>query len=300
MDEISMFTELRPAPPADADADAIRAAVRGRVTSFLSESDPAAHGWRLPTRRSSAGPRPTASRPHSRSTRRPAPSAAASAGPRSTDDDPLMNSVLLDGGSLPRLLAGIEPTGLPATLAAHEREYGPMPRLASEQLITEVGRSGLRGRGGADFPTARKLEAVAGRRAVSAVVVNGSETEPASQKDRVLMTALPHLVIDGAVAAAEAVGAREVIIKLGPDAKHACDALLHAISERDQRVAVSVVEGPKGYVAGEESAVINWLNGGRPKPVFVPPRPFERGYRRRPTLIVDPETLAQLTLGALD
>jgi hypothetical protein len=57
MDEISMFTELRPAPPADADADAIRAAVRGRVTRVLSESDPAAHGWRLPTRRSSAGPR---------------------------------------------------------------------------------------------------------------------------------------------------------------------------------------------------------------------------------------------------
>jgi hypothetical protein len=57
MDEISMFAELRPAPPADADADAIRAAVRGRVTSFLSESDSAAHGRRLPVRRSSAGPR---------------------------------------------------------------------------------------------------------------------------------------------------------------------------------------------------------------------------------------------------
>jgi hypothetical protein len=57
MDEISMFAELRPAPPADADADAIRAAVRGRVTRFLSESDPAAHGRRLPARRSSAGPR---------------------------------------------------------------------------------------------------------------------------------------------------------------------------------------------------------------------------------------------------
>jgi hypothetical protein len=57
MDEISMFAELRPAPPADADADAIRAVVRGRVTSFLSESDPAAHGRRPRARRSSAGPR---------------------------------------------------------------------------------------------------------------------------------------------------------------------------------------------------------------------------------------------------
>jgi NADH:ubiquinone oxidoreductase subunit F (NADH-binding) len=207
-----------------------------------------------------------------------------------------MNPVLLDGGSLPRLLAGIEPTGLPASLAAHERDYGPMPRLASQQLIAEVGRSGLRGRGGADFPTARKLEAVAGRRAVSAVVVNGSETEPASQKDRVLMTALPHLVIDGAVAAAEAVGAREVIIKLGPNAKHACDALLKAISERDQRVPVSVIEGPEGYVAGEESAVINHLAGGPAIPKAVPPRPYEKGYRGKPTLVQNPETLAQLAL----
>jgi hypothetical protein len=57
MDEISMFAELRPAPPADADADAIRAVVRGRVTSVLSESEPAAHGRRLPARRSPAGPR---------------------------------------------------------------------------------------------------------------------------------------------------------------------------------------------------------------------------------------------------
>ena len=57
MDEISMFAELRPAPPAEADADAIRAAVRRRVTSFLSESDPTAHGWRLRSRRASAGPR---------------------------------------------------------------------------------------------------------------------------------------------------------------------------------------------------------------------------------------------------
>jgi hypothetical protein len=57
MDEISMFAELRPTPPADADADAIRVAVRGRVASVLSEADPAAHGRRPPARRSSAGPR---------------------------------------------------------------------------------------------------------------------------------------------------------------------------------------------------------------------------------------------------
>jgi NADH:ubiquinone oxidoreductase subunit F (NADH-binding) len=200
------------------------------------------------------------------------------------------------GDSLPRLLAGITAGGGTASLAAHEASYGPMPAMTSEALIAEVQRSGLRGRGGADFPTARKLEAVAGRRSASAVVVNGSETEPASHKDRLLMTALPHLVLDGAVAAARAVGAREVIVKLGPGGMRSATVLEDALQERSDRLPISVVEGPPGYVTGEESAVINYLGGGPALPTFVPPRPYERGYRRRPTLVQNPETLAQLAL----
>ena len=107
---------------------------------------------------------------------------------------------------LPRLLAGLEPGGGPMALAAHTRVHGPLPDVAPHQLIEEVERSGLRGRGGADFPTARKLRAVAERRRVSAVIVNGSETEPASAKDRLLLARLPHLVLDGALLAAGAVG----------------------------------------------------------------------------------------------
>ena len=203
---------------------------------------------------------------------------------------------MIDGASLPRLLAGIEPHGGPAGLQAHERAYGPMPQLGAGNLISEVEHSGLRGRGGADFPTARKLEAVAARRSVSAVVVNGSETEPASQKDRLLMSTLPHLVLDGAIAAADAVGAREVIVKLGPSGMSAGTALEDAIAERRDSLPVSVVTGPPGYVTGEESAVINHLAGGPSIPTFVPPRPYERGYRGKPTLIQNPETLAQLAL----
>jgi NADH:ubiquinone oxidoreductase subunit F (NADH-binding) len=157
----------------------------------------------------------------------------------------------------------------------------------------------LRGRGGADFPTARKLRAVAGRRRVGAVVVNGSETEPASAKDRLLIARLPHLVLDGAVLAAGAVGASEVIVKVGESAVDEMDALTGAISMRGrERVGVSVVAGPDGYVSGEESAVVHFLNSSVAKPTFVPPRPFERGYRGRPTLIQNPETLAQLALVA--
>ncbi len=201
-----------------------------------------------------------------------------------------------DGGRLPRLLAGIEPDGSPAGLLAHQRAYGPMPRIPAERLFDEVARSGLRGRGGADFPTARKLQAVASRRNVGAVVVNGSETEPASRKDRLLMATLPHLVLDGAQTAAEAVGAREVIVKLSIDALRPADALERALAERTDRLPVSLVEGAAGYVAGEESAVINYLGGGPAIPRFVPPRPYERGYRNRPTLLQNPETLAQLAL----
>jgi NADH:ubiquinone oxidoreductase subunit F (NADH-binding) len=200
---------------------------------------------------------------------------------------------------LPRLLAGLEPGGGAMALAAHTRIHGPLPAIAPHQLIEEVERSGLRGRGGADFPTARKLRAVAGRRRVGAVIVNGSETEPASAKDRLLLARLPHLVLDGAVLAARAVGASEVIVKIGQNAVDVGNALESAVSVRERDpVRIGIVSGPEGYVTGEESAVVHYLNGGGAKPTFVPPRPFERGYRGRPTLIQNPETLAQLALVA--
>jgi NADH:ubiquinone oxidoreductase subunit F (NADH-binding) len=205
-----------------------------------------------------------------------------------------------DGGhhGLPRLLAGLEPGGGAITLAAHTRVHGPLPQLPAHQLIEEVERSGLRGRGGADFPTARKLRAVAERRRVGPVVVNGSETEPASAKDQLLLSRLPHLVLDGAVLAAGAVGSRQVIVKVGEEAVNAISALEHAVSARNDPVSVEVVTAPGGYVAGEESAVVHYLNGGPERPTFVPPRPYERGYRGRPTLIQNPETLAQVALVA--
>jgi NADH:ubiquinone oxidoreductase subunit F (NADH-binding) len=198
---------------------------------------------------------------------------------------------------LPRLLAGLEPGGGAMTLDVHLRIHGPLPDIPPHRLIEEVERSGLRGRGGADFPTARKLRAVAGRRRTGPVIVNGSETEPASAKDRLLLARLPHLVLDGAVLAAGAVGSPEVIVKVGETATDAVGALESALAVRpDDPVRVKVVAGPEGYVSGEESAVVHYLNTGSPLPTFVPPRPFERGYRGRPTLIQNPETLAQLAL----
>ena len=179
---------------------------------------------------------------------------------------------------LPRLLAGLDSTQAAMTSREHERFHGPLP-LAGRALIDEIGRSGLRGRGGADFPTAVKLDAVARRRRASAVVVNASETEPASAKDRLLISRLPHLVLDGAVLAAEVCGAREVIVKLGPGMSSA--PVEAAISVRSgETIPIGVFAGAEGYVTGEESAVINALNGGPAIPMLVPPRPFERGLSR--------------------
>jgi NADH:ubiquinone oxidoreductase subunit F (NADH-binding) len=200
---------------------------------------------------------------------------------------------------LPRLLAGLDASGAAMTLDRHAQVHGPLPQLSPHELIEVVEQSGLRGRGGADFPTARKLRAVAERHRGATVVVNGSETEPASAKDRLLLERMPHLVLDGAELAADAVGAREVVVKVGERAAAAQRALQAAIGVRgNDRVKFELVVGPDGYVTGEESAVMNLLNRGKDLPTFVPPRPFERGYRGRPTLIQNPETLAQIALVA--
>jgi NADH:ubiquinone oxidoreductase subunit F (NADH-binding) len=208
-------------------------------------------------------------------------------------------------------VAGGPPHGLPrllerriTTYREHLASYGPLPdlhkRSARAEFVDMIDRSALRGRGGAGFPTGRKLRAVAegGRGAV--VVANGAEGEPASHKDSLLVKAAPHLVIDGAVIAARAVRANEVFVILdGADAA-ALVAMAAAIEERElagsDSPALRLVRLPSRYVAGEESAVVNFLNGGPAKPTFVPPRPYERGVRGRPTLVQNVETLANLAL----
>ena len=185
----------------------------------------------------------------------------------------------------------------------HVFEHGPLPTsdlAASGALIDAVARAGLRGRGGADFPTAVKLRSVreAGRR--SLVVANGAEGEPCSAKDRVLLEAAPHLVLDGAALAAGAVGAREALVCVPEDADAALRSVAAAIDERPRGTRSSVRlrlrAVPHRFIAGEETALVNRLNGGPIKPTLVPPRPYQRGVDRRPTLVSNVETLAHLAL----
>jgi len=202
-----------------------------------------------------------------------------------------------------RLLAGLRADG-PVVLEGHLRRYAPildvMPRRGLD-LIDLIEESGLTGRGGAGFPTGRKLRTVASQHRQPLVVVNAVEGEPVSGKDKALLRHLPHLVLDGALVVATAVGANEAIVAVARSAKAERAAVAGAIKERarhggDPRIALRLVAVPDGFVSGEETALVHYLNGGPAKPTFTPPRPYERGVGGAPTLVQNAETLAHVAL----
>ncbi len=197
----------------------------------------------------------------------------------------------------PRLLAGPPAAAGHEPLHAHEHRLGPLPR-AGHGLIPSLTAAGLLGRGGAGFPVGKKWAAVAARAGGDArVLVNGAEGEPLSAKDRTLMATRPHLVLDGALLAAMAVGAREVVLYVGVQHLEARTALDRALAERRALpVPVRIVLAPHAYVAGEESAAVHYINDGDARPTIVPPRPFERGLDDRPTLVQNVESLANVAL----
>jgi len=226
-------------------------------------------------------------------------------------DTAVLDPAVRDRAVLPRLLAGIPEHGA-VGLVEHRARNGELPygtrreRRRAADLIELVEQAGLLGRGGAAFPVARKLRAVtaaAGRTPLGKrpiVLANASEGEPASDKDRLLLESLPHLVLDGGVLAALAVGADELIVCVDESAGAALRSLTRALAERERaggdglRIAIQLV--PHGYVSGQESALVNLCNGGPAKPTLTPPMPFQRGVRKRPTLVNNAETLAQLAL----
>jgi len=205
-----------------------------------------------------------------------------------------VNTIAIARRGVPRLLAGLsyyQPTGL----AEHERIYGPLP-VVGRRFIDMVDASGLTGRGGAGFPTGRKMRSVAAGRGGKVVVANGCEGEPASSKDRLLLTRLPHLVLDGIVTAAMAVGAADAYLCVHDHETELLDSLDDAVAERGDRVRITVTGIPGRYVASEQSSLVQYLTGGPAKPTFAPPRPHERGVRGLPTMVSNVETLAHLAL----
>jgi NADH:ubiquinone oxidoreductase subunit F (NADH-binding) len=149
---------------------------------------------------------------------------------------------------LPRLLATVGADGSPVPFDEHLAVCGAPPMRLGTWLIDLVEASGLTGRGGAGFPTATKLRAVAARRGRKFVVANGTEGEPLSHKDKALLGSVPHLVLDGAALAATAVGADEVIVAVGQGAARERTAL--AIPQRTRR-GLDRVRFQARYLASE-------------------------------------------------
>jgi NADH:ubiquinone oxidoreductase subunit F (NADH-binding) len=198
--------------------------------------------------------------------------------------------------SASRLLAGVA-TGLAPSLDNHLALFGPLD--SHDDLIAAVDEAGLLGRGGAAFPTAVKLRAVsaAGRQPV--VVANAVEGEPASGKDCALLRVAPHLVLDGAVAACRALGARDAVVALSHGSTRERAIVEAAIGQRqarDGRTRLRTAAVPDRFVAGEETALVNALSGRDGKPSLKPPFPSELGLDGAPTLVTNAETLAHVAL----
>jgi NADH:ubiquinone oxidoreductase subunit F (NADH-binding) len=172
--------------------------------------------------------------------------------------------------------------------ADHEATLGSLPTLHRDQLVTLLGNAGLTGRGGAGFPTSVKLQAM-GRGGV--LVANAMESEPLSAKDALLAARGPHLILDGLEVVARAVKARRVIVATGHDVP--TDALRAAAGERG---GIEVMELTGGFVAGQETALVNQIDGRPAIPRDPAVRITERGVGRRSTLVLNAETLAQVAL----
>ena len=189
--------------------------------------------------------------------------------------------------AVPRLLAASTPD-----LAAHEQAHGPLP--APDDLLSLLRDAGLRGHGGAAFPSWRKLAAMSQRKD-AVVVANGAEGEPASAKDRRLLHASPHLVLDGLAAVGTAVGATRAVAYVTSELVPQVSRAVGERRDRD-RIAVDVVEAPDTFIAGEETAVVSRLSGGPALPLDKFTRIVTAGVGGRPTVLNNVETLAHIAL----
>ena len=178
-----------------------------------------------------------------------------------------------------------------------------------EATLDAVKQSGLAGRGGAYFPAARKWEGCQSAGEPRYLIVNAEEGEPGVFKDRHLLESDPHRVIEGMLIAAYTMGASRVVVYVNGQATLARERLTAALTQARRRgligknilgaaflCDIDICEGAGGYVLGEESVILESVEGHRPMPRIRPPYPVEVGLRGRPTAINNVETLANLPL----
>jgi NADH-quinone oxidoreductase subunit F len=194
------------------------------------------------------------------------------------------------------------------------RERGGYQALAKavegtpEDIVKVVSDAGLRGRGGAGFPTGKKWQFT--REAPGSpryLVMNGGEDEPGSKKDRVLLENLPHLVVEGTILSAYAIGASKAYLYINARydtaTKSISDALIEAKAEgywgenilgSDFPLEIEIVAAPHNYVAGEDTAVLEVIEGRKPQPRQKPPFPVTVGLFGKPTSVNNVETIANV------
>jgi len=170
--------------------------------------------------------------------------------------------------------------------------------LPPDTVVEAIANSGLRGRGGAGFPTGTKWKiARANPDPVKYVICNGDEGDPGAFMDRLVLESDPHRVLEGLAIAAYAVGATQGYLYIRAEYPLAVRHTRAAIVQATERgllgaLRLEVREGAGAFVCGEETALIQSLEGKRGMPKLRPPYPVERGFRGKPTIINNVETLA--------
>ncbi len=176
---------------------------------------------------------------------------------------------------------------------AQALDWGP------DRVCQELEASGLQGRGGAGFPAFIKWNAVRGQAETERyIVLNADEGEPGTFKDREVMLRRPHLVIEGLAIAALTLGAQDIYLYIRGEFEDCRQALAGAVAtarrrgDLDDSVHWHFVDGHGAYICGEETALLEALEGKRGLPRLKPPFPVEKGFRQKPTLIQNVETIA--------
>lgn len=183
-----------------------------------------------------------------------------------------------------------------------------LTQMTPKEVIAEVDQSGLQGRGGAGFPVGRKWSFVAGTPgAVKYVICNADESEPGTFKDRVILESDPHALVEAITLAAYAVGAHEGFIYIRGEYKLAQERFQRAIHQAEEyglmgenildsgfSFHLHVHSGAGAYVCGEETALIESIEGKRGEPRSRPPYPTTHGLYGKPTLVNNVETLANV------
>lgn len=199
-----------------------------------------------------------------------------------------VSSVGAIAGTLPRLLSA-EPWRR-ESLVSYSQTI-ERPDVSDGQILDSLEKADLRGRGGAGFPLFRKVSAIRDRANNQPVlVVNGEEGEPGSCKDRYLLRFRPHLVLDGATLIARIIKARTIFVYVSDEAS--ARSIHQALEEARCSVPVQVVQCRSSYVAGEESALVKFIEHGDARPTDKPPHIYVSGVGGAPTLVSNVETLA--------